>query len=953
MKSRLFFAFSILMSFQLSAQNQVWHTFMDTVTSFSSPRSLDLNGDGILDIVLGGGIDGSPHANGIMAFNGLDGSLLWKRATHNEMFVSANFQDINNDGIPDVFIGGRDAQFYALDGTNGQQIWEFYPHPWTVNPNTVGLWNFYSPQFIPDMNSDGLQDLLVANGGDHSLPLWETNRPPGHLMVLNAANGGVLAKAVVPDSAETYCSPLVLDLKNDGNLWVLYGTGGESLGGNFYAALLSDLMNENLSNSVVLASHPSRGFIAPPSVHKSLTHAGYDIVVQGFGGQIYKFNGQTFAQEWVAHIPGTESSAQPVLGNFTGGDHIPDVFAVLYKGNMTSYTDYYQVMIDGSNGQIMFQDSIGTLHFPSGNAVDLNNDGRDEAIASITFHQNGYFHHKLMSFDFQNNTISQIHENKAGTNLGCTPLIQDLDDNGLLDIVYVVRKDSLNPVGLKGINVYRYELTVEIPNSGVAWGSYLGGNYDGVYNYTPSDCGFESVVAFGQVNSPSCNGLSNGSIIIALNNPSEPHTYLWSDGSVQPILTNIPAGTYSVRVTNASGCYEDRVFVCSDPYIISVGGILAPTCPGGSNGMATFSSTGCPCMFNTCVFTWSDGTVGSNNAQLSSGWNTISILHPDGCVVQDSVFIPEGQSAVNQQIVNNTTCLDTNDGSIALSSIPQFQAQFSWNTGENTSSINGLAAGEYTVTITDNRPCVETISFNILSPEEISFTAQLTHNNCHGEELGNISITAQGGTPDYFYVVDGTTYSDALVDNLAAGLYEIKIVDVNGCLSETVTVEITQPEEISIDYQVTIETSSGANDGSVNATVSGGNAPYNMQWTNANNQDIPNANNLGGGVYTLTVTDANGCVSQIEIRVETLSLSEQDWAAVLLYPNPISTGSSTNFLTIEAEGFKQYVLTSVNGQIIDQGLTKTVNIANLSAGIYLVKIECAAGLVEKKLVVVR
>ena len=77
---------------------------------------------------------------------------------------------------------------------------------------------------------------------------------------------------------------------------------------------------------------------------------------------------------------------------------------------------------------------------------------------------------------------------RTGVNIASTPLISDLDGNGLLDLVYSVREDSLNPVGLKGINVFRHELNSVIPNSGVAWGSYLGTNMDGKYNSNLNLC---------------------------------------------------------------------------------------------------------------------------------------------------------------------------------------------------------------------------------------------------------------------------------------------------------------------------------------------------------------------------------------------------------------------------------------------------------------------------------
>ena len=197
-------------------------------------------------------------------------------------------------------------------------------------------------------------------------------------MVVNSLTGGLIKKAVVPDSAETYCAPIVADIHNTGHKWILYGTGGENFGGHFYANLLDHLLLGDLSQSVVLASDSNKGFIAPAAIHKN-SSLGYDIIIQSFGGLVTKIAGQTLSPAWTYQKQGTESSAQPVIGNFTG-DLTPDILLVLYKRVAPSYTDFYQVMLDGNDGSVHFLDSLGSLHFASANAVDLNNDGRDEAF---------------------------------------------------------------------------------------------------------------------------------------------------------------------------------------------------------------------------------------------------------------------------------------------------------------------------------------------------------------------------------------------------------------------------------------------------------------------------------------------------------------------------------------------------------------------------------------------
>ena len=395
-----------LLFFALSAhtgltQGLKWETFIDTSTTFSSPRGVDLTDNGILDIVIGGGLDGAPQSNGVNAINGVDGSILWNFPTEEEIFGSAKFMDITGDGIKDVFIGGRYAEFYAIDGSDGSQIWEFFPYSPTVAMDS-GWFNFYNPQFIPDQNSDGTPDILVANGGDHSAPAWDTMRPPGMLLILDALTGNVLAKDTMPDGEETYCSPVVIDY--GGQLHIVYGSGGENDKGGLWRTKLTDLMADNLENSTLLASDPSLGFIAPSSVADMNDDGILDIINQAYDGTIRCFDGSNNNLLWEVQNPGTESSSGPTIGNFIG-DQTPDVFNVLFKGTAPSFTDFYQVLIDGATGIVEWKDSIAYMHYGSSSAVDLDLNGRDEAIVSVNYHNGTSFSHQLLSIDFQNNIV--------------------------------------------------------------------------------------------------------------------------------------------------------------------------------------------------------------------------------------------------------------------------------------------------------------------------------------------------------------------------------------------------------------------------------------------------------------------------------------------------------------------------------------------------------------------
>jgi len=931
MRQYLFFILFIGGSLSVSGQLNSWQAFVDSIPTLSSPRACDLNNDGILDIIIGGGTDGVASNHGIMAFNGADGSILWNRASRNEVFGSAIFQDITNDGIKDVFITGRQAQLLAINGANGQLLWDYFPYG--INPADSGLYNFYNPQFITDVNNDGFKDVLVANGGDHAAPDWETDRPPGHVMVINSLTGSLIAKAVVPDSAETYCSPLVADIQGNGTPWVLYGTGGENLGGSFWACPLNDLIQFNsLANSIQLDSDPNKGFIAPAALAENGT-LGFDIIIQGFNGKITKIKGSTLGMTWQFQLPSTESSAEPVLGNFVGGDNIPDVLAILFKGISPSYSDFYQVMLDGRTGQLSFKDSIGTLNYASANALDFNNDGRDEGLISVTYSENGSFKHRLQKIDFTTNAITQIGTTKGGVNLGSTPLITDLDNDNQLDLVYVVKKDSLNPIAWKGIYVNREELSVTTPNSGIAWGSYLGTINDGEYTYNAVDCGVGSVIAGGNIVQPSCNGFANGSIDPILVSGHGPYTYLWDNGSADSILLNLTQGAYWVRITDALGCYEERTLTLNDPYVISFGGIVAPVCPSGSNGLATVGSSGCPCQFSGCTFLWDNGITTKPNNSLTSGWHEVTIHHPSGCVVVDSVLVPEPSPIIIDTTIFNNTCFGDSTGSIELTPSGTFEpTHYLWSTSDTTALNNNLPAGNYTVSVSDARGCVDTLNFEINEPSEVILSYSSENVSCFEGANGTINMQATGGYENYSFWINGTQ-SSSLVVGLFAGSYTVSVSDSAQCYSTSSNLFITQPNAITLIMNSTPEIDGF--DGTASIIIQGGIAPYSILWNDPNSQSDSLAVYLNEGWYTATITDANGCLDSDSVYVGILGLNDQTANTFSVFPNP-----AKDVITINGITGKEIKVFDVNGKLIKKlPFSHSLSTAELTSGIYYLEID--------------
>jgi hypothetical protein len=916
------------------------------VVTLSSPRGSDLNQDGVKDIIIGGGRDGFFSVSGIMAFDGVDGTLIWEQSCRDEVFGSAIFQDITGDGIEDVFIVGREAQLLCLDALDGSVIWDFFP--FGTNPKDSGWYNFYNPQFIHDVNNDGFPDILVTNGGDHAAPSWDANRPIGRVMIISSLDGEILANAQVLDGAETYCSPIVADIKNNGEQWILYGTGGEYFGGSFWACPLQDFIaNNSLMSSIQLLEDPLKGFVAPPSIHKT-PQGHYDIVVQSFGGKISKIKGSDFSIIWEYYHPNTQSSAAPVLGSFTG-DFTPDVFAVLYKGQVPSFTDYYQLMLDGATGEPIFIDSLGTIHYASANAVDLNNDGRDEVIVTVTYHNGSYFEHQLHAIDFVSGSILDLTTPEAGVNIASTPLIIDVEQNGSLELFYVVKYDSLNPMGWKGFYVNRLDLGLDIPNSGIAWGSYMGTKADGRYNFDAVNCGANSVLSGASIIHPTCNGFVDGSIQLQFQQPSLEHTFVWNHDALGDVLTSLTSGTYQVLVVNDAGCFEVRQFGLNDPYLLSFGGIVSPTCPEGDDGQVIVSSTGCPCMFNTCQFLWDNTVAVTTNNAAHEGYNSVTILHPDGCSVTDSVFVPSAISVQAISSIQDVVCEGGITGGIVLSNGNQFSiTSVLWENGESTFQITGLTEGVYSAQITDSRGCVDSVHIQVANNNTgfLEWGSTVNHVLCYGNSDGSIELF-ESGAYHFAELVWWDQTTDLLYENVAAGTYWARIVDERGC-SDTAMVTVEQPEPIILNLFATGAYGASTLDGTATVSANGGVPPYSYEWSDSNNQENDLAVYLNPGWYTVEVTDANGCSTTGDVFVINLTTQEINGAVISVYPNPFKD----NIMVTDNCVNKYYTLYDMQGRVVSSDvITSTIiDMQELAMGVYLLEFKLEESIFQFKLI---
>jgi outer membrane protein assembly factor BamB len=467
-----------------------WVQEIPDIGSSSSPRAIDLNGDGVLDIVMGGsGREFSSIEYGVIALDGHNGQLIWSVPARNQVFGSPLFKDLNKDGVPDVIIGGRTAILYAINGKSGELIWEYLPTTDSLDiVNDPSILNFYNPQFIPDQDGDGIEDILIAYGGFIKAAPTDPNRPSGSLMIISTQDGTTLAKVEMPDGRETYMSPLVHDFEGDGKPSVLFGSGGETFNGHLYKTSLQNIIDEDLSEVKVLADGRGKGFIAPPVLADVTGDGVMDIIANSVNGKVLCIDGDTNELLWEADLGSEfEGYTTPAPGHFND-DITPDFFVSYGHGIWPNIDFAYQVILDGRNGSVLSADTAGTFQYASPLTFDFNEDGNDDALVIINKKEEevtglttmGIFVNEMIVYDPHNQAKFRFHEKKAGSNLGSTPLLTDLDGDGYLDIIYSYMNDPVNFYSFKSIQIERIETKIKLDQP-VKWGEYMGPDYDGTY----------------------------------------------------------------------------------------------------------------------------------------------------------------------------------------------------------------------------------------------------------------------------------------------------------------------------------------------------------------------------------------------------------------------------------------------------------------------------------------
>ncbi len=349
-----------------------------------------------------------------------------------------------------------------------------------------------------------------------------------------------------------------------------------------------------------------------------------------------------------------------------------------------------------------------------------------------------------------------------------------------------------------------------------------------------------------------------------------PFTIKWSNGGVGNRQTNLSVGIYYVTVTDAAGCNKTEEFKVSKQSGVQITtNKFDATCLGVNTGYVSAKTTGDG--LGTYTFKWSNGVTTSSPPTFSEIGNlapgTYSVTATDGAGCKDSsTVVVNAQRTITFSTTPTDAACGSTNGTIGVTNPTGGTAPYTykWSNGATTPSVSGVAAGIYTVTVTDATGCYGVSSVNVQGVSNITFTITKTNAICN-TSTGSIAITnVAGGPAPYTYKWSDGNNQTATRTNLAAGVYLLTVTDAAGC-AKISTINILNAASFNLtgDKQ---DASCGANDGSASVTANmGGTAPFTYKWSNG--ATTPSVSGLSAGNYSVTVTDATGCAATTTVSV--------------------------------------------------------------------------------------
>jgi len=416
-----------------------------------------------------------------------------------------------------------------------------------------------------------------------------------------------------------------------------------------------------------------------------------------------------------------------------------------------------------------------------------------------------------------------------------------------------------------------------------------------------------------------CNGSGSASATATVNGGLAPFTYSWSNGGTTATINDIPAGTYTVTVTDASGCSGTAtVNVVNSGNLNLTINATEITCFGENGALDVVASSG------TAPFTyaWSNGVMTAANGMIPAGQYSVTVTDAMGCTGESSATLTQPDQ-LSIDLTSNGTCSGTSNGSATVAANGGTAPySYIWSTGATTASISNLAAGAYGVTVTDANGCIEEASFEIVENENPTCNASVTNPiSTFGGSDGAVSVTASGGLAPYSYLWS-TGATSSTINGLNAGTYTVTVTDQNGCTTTcsvaldnpSICDQVEDPGEICCDQMLCAPGNTPDPITSI-APATGGSGNLEYIWMSSSVQGpfdpstytlIIGATGLEFAPGPLSETTffarcarREGCTAFLETNIVTIEVAD-DFAAIIDGPDVICVGETVTFSSDES-----------------------------------------------------
>lgn len=419
-----------------------------------------------------------------------------------------------------------------------------------------------------------------------------------------------------------------------------------------------------------------------------------------------------------------------------------------------------------------------------------------------------------------------------------------------------------------------HTVTVTDGNNTTAEGAVIIGNPDPI----------ESNPTVTNVN---CFGESTGSIVTGLSGGDGMYICSWVNILVSDCdLVDLPAGTYELEVSDGMDCVETFTYTITEPTQLNSSATgMDPTSAGAMDGTGNATASGGTPPYN---FDWSNGDNTAMAFDLGAGMHTVTVTDVLGCESTSSITLSAGNCALQLSTsVTDVSCNGGSDGSISVTAVGAVgTVTYDWSNGSNTSMINNLPQGSYSVAVQDDAGCVVDATIEVTQPDSLFLTTISNPGIDCGDQGGELIVAPMGGTMSNYTLTweNGLTNDTIQIDplnsfinlpdtltNVPAGFFSYVFSDGNGCVvMDSILIQTVGSVPAANAGAISTEVCSGED---IELTETGG-AAVAWDWSGPNgystttqNPTIPNSLPQNLGTYTVTVTDATGCTNTSAVDI--------------------------------------------------------------------------------------